>query len=90
MRYAPLLLLLLTGPASAHDWRAARAEYGPEVCRARAMNRLDCAQLAAAVDRERQLINQQTLMEYQSGLFLPRPVSRPVAPARPTSRSSGR
>ena len=61
---AIMILLLMAAPASAHGWRATCPECDSEVCRARALARLDCGELGAVVEAKRQFTNQRILMQY--------------------------
>jgi hypothetical protein len=78
-----LLLLLMTAPAAAHDWRAARAEYAGDLAQARAQIRLDGCALLAAVEGQRLAANQQILATYHRQLMAWPVPPRYAAPARP-------
>jgi hypothetical protein len=82
----PVLFLLSTVPALAHDWQAMRAEYQGEFENARMMSKLDCAGLNAYAEQQRQLANQRIHAGYHR--WLPGPNAGPgaypmVYPSRP-------
>ncbi len=83
-----LLLLLLVTPVSApaHPWWCGtRAEYSPDYQAARATSSFCWEELVGLAESQRQVSNQQVLMEYQHGLpnqLLVPPYEAPLLPRR--------
>ena len=65
MKRALMLVLLLATPASARGWRQERCEWAADLEYARYLYQLECNQLPAAAEWQRQVVNQQVYGAYQ-------------------------